>query len=124
MTTDMKMNNIFLSILLLAIVSCDKKNNYDASGSFEAVETMISTEVNGRILQLNIEEGQELNAGQVVAYIDSAQLYARKLQLEQNKKAILSGRPQTTIQTESLKKELINAVTNRDRTEKLVTGGV
>jgi HlyD family secretion protein len=51
-------------------------------------------------------------------------MYARKLQLLQSKKAILSGRPQASIQTEALKKELANAVLDRDRTENLVKGGV
>lgn len=120
----MKKNNLFALILSLAVVSCDKSAQHDASGSFEAVETMISAEANGKILQLNIEEGQELKPGQVIGYIDSTQLYTRKLQLIQNKKAILSGRPQASVQTEALKKELANAIINRDRTKKLVIGGI
>src|SRR6187401_2790529 len=120
----MKTINLFTLIILLTVMSCGEDDNHDASGSFEAVETMISAEVNGRILQLNVEEGHELNAGQVVGYIDSTQLHARKLQLLQSKRAILSGRPEAKVQTEALKKELANAITNRDRTEKLVKGGV
>ena len=111
-------------VILLTIVSCTENTIHDASGSFEAVETMISAEANGKIMQLNIEEGQELRAGQEIGYIDSTQLHIRKLQLQQNRKAILSGRPQTSIQTEALKKELANAVLDRDRVEKLVKGGV
>lgn len=120
----MEKNKLFGLVLLLAIASCKEEVSYDASGSFEAIETMISAEVNGKIIQLNIEEGQELSAGQIIGSIDSTQLYTRKLQLQQSKKAILSGRPQTNVQTEALKKELTNAITNRDRTEKLVKGGV
>ena len=78
---------IYPLILLLSIASCkDEKKNYDASGSFEAVETMVAAEANGKILQLNIEEGQSLDSGQVIGYIDSTQLYLSKLQLIQNKK--------------------------------------
>lgn len=125
-TDGMKKRNIIIPLLLLlGAASCNEGNNsFDASGSFEAVETIISAEANGKILQLNIEEGEELNAGQTIGYIDSTQLYLRKLQLLQNKEAILSGRPQTQVQTEALKKELANAIANRDRTEKLVKGGV
>jgi HlyD family secretion protein len=112
-------------LILLGLNSCnDTGISHDASGSFEAVETIISAEANGKILQLNIEEGQELSAGQIIGYVDSIQIYTRKLQLLQNKRAILSGRPQTSIQTEALKKELANAVLDRDRTENLVKGGV
>jgi HlyD family secretion protein len=118
-------NIIFPLVLLLGLNSCDDTGmSHDASGTFEAVETIISAEANGKILQMSIEEGQELNAGQVIGHIDSTQMYARKLQLLQSKKAILSGRPQASVQTEALKKELANAVLDRDRTENLVKGGV
>ena len=122
----MKNKNLILQLfLLIGLNSCkDTGMSHDASGSFEAVETIISAEANGRILQLSIEEGQELKAGQVIGHIDSTQMYARKLQLVQSKKAILSGRPQASVQTEALKKELVNAVLDRDRTENLVKGGV
>ena len=118
-------NIIFPLVLLLSLNSCDDTGmSHDASGSFEAVETIISAEANGKILQLSIDEGQDLNAGQVIGHIDSTQMYTRKLQLLQSKKAILSGRPQGGVQTEALKKELANAVLDRDRTENLVKGGV
>ena len=122
----MKNRNIIISLLLLlGLNSCDDRGlSHDASGSFEAVETIISAEANGKILQLSIEEGQELNVGQVIGHIDSTQMYARKLQLLQSKKAILSGRPQASVQTDALKKELANAILDRDRTENLVKGGV
>jgi HlyD family secretion protein len=121
-----KHKNTLCTLLVLLVLNACKETGmtHDAAGSFEAVETMISAEINGKILQFNIEEGQELNIGQVIGYIDSTQIYVRKLQLQQSKKAILSGRPQTSIQTEALKKELDNAVVDRQRTENLVKGGV
>ena len=115
----------FLLLLLLNILSCkEKTNNYDASGSFEATETIISAEANGKILQLNIEEGQQLDSGQLIGFIDSTQLHLNRLQLLQNRKAILSGRPETNVQVEALKTELSNAILDHSRTEKLVQGGV
>lgn len=121
----MKNKIIYVLIILVSIVSCkEKTNKYDASGSFEAVETMIAAEANGKLLQLDIEEGQQLDSGQVIGYIDSTLLHLNKLQLMQNKKAILSGRPQTSVQTEALKKQLANAELDRNRTKRLVEGGV
>lgn len=118
-------STIYLFIVLISIVSCkEEKKNYDASGSFEAIETIISAEASGQILQLNVEEGRVLDSGQVIGYIDSTQLHLNKLQLVQNKKAILSNRPATQIQIESLKTELANAITDRNRIEPLVNGGV
>ena len=56
--------------LLLAIslvfASCGKsKDDFDASGTFEATEVIVSSEATGRILSLNMEEGQTLTAGQI-----------------------------------------------------------
>lgn len=116
---------LYFILPVICFLSCnDKENEFDASGSFEAVETILASESNGQILQFDIKEGQQLEAGQKVGYIDSTQLHINKLQLKQNKKAILSARPQEQIQTESLKKQLANAQLDRNRTEKLVKGGV
>lgn len=120
---NMKVTLLFL--LLFSMISCkEKTNNYDASGSFEAKETIIAAEAGGKILQLNIEEGQSLDSGQLIGFIDSTQLHLTKLQLVQSKKAILSGRPQATVQVEALRSELANAKLDRDRTARLVASGV
>ena len=90
----------FVSILLVAISSC-KNNvaNFDASGSFEAEETIISAEAPGTIKQLNAEEGTALQAGQLIGYIDSVQLYLKKKQLEAQLKATGKRIPNVSAQT-------------------------
>jgi HlyD family secretion protein len=118
-------NTKIIFLLLFGIMSCkEKTNNYDASGSFEAQETIIAAEVSGKILALHIEEGQQLDSGQQIGFIDSTHLHLTKLQLVQSKKAILSGRPQAQVQVEALRDELANARLDRDRTAKLVASGV
>lgn len=76
----MNLKSIAISMLLLAsTVSCKPpEKNYDATGSFEAEETIISSEATGTLLQFNVEEGQQLKAGEIVGYVDSLQLYLRK----------------------------------------------
>jgi HlyD family secretion protein len=119
------LRTVCLLVTILTIISCrDKENGHDASGSFEAIETFVSSESNGKIMQLDIEEGDELIAGQTIGYIDSSQLHLSRLRILQSKKAILSGRPQAAVQTASTKKELANAVLDRNRTANLVKAGV
>ena len=121
----MKNSIIMISFLALLLVSCKNKNNQcDASGTFEATETIVSAEANGKILELNLDESQVLEQGQQVGYIDSIQLHLSRLQLMQNRKAILSGRPDVTTQIESLQKELENAMSDKKRIENLVQGQV
>lgn len=67
-----------LSISLL-LLSCGNDNNdYDATGSFEATEIIVSAQANGRILSINLNEGDRLQQGQMVGVIDSTQLYLQK----------------------------------------------
>lgn len=121
----MKKSIIYIAALAALSFSCGNGDDAtDASGSFEAVETIISAEATGKILSLKISEGEQLQSGQLVGAIDSTQLYLMKLQLLQNKKAVLSGRPDTKTQVESLKKELSNAIDDRNRIANLVKGGV
>ena len=82
---------ILLAATLLGLSSCgNKKGDYDASGTFEATEVIVSSEANGKIMQFNIEEGQLLKADEEVGCIDTLQLYLKKMQLLASGKAIAS----------------------------------
>lgn len=121
------MNKFILLTLGLAgcLVGCGTEDtNSDASGTFEATEVIISAEGNGKLLALNVEEGQTLKKGEQVGVIDSTALYLNKLQLVQNQKAVLAGRQDVKTQLESLRKELDNAMADQRRIENLVKGQV
>jgi HlyD family secretion protein len=123
----MKMKFVTINLLCLGAltISCNtNKSVGDASGIFEATETIISAETNGKILSFTIEEGDVLRQDQQVGFIDSLQLHLSRMQLMQNQKAVLSGRPDSKTQLESLHKELENAISDRNRIEILVKGGV
>ena len=123
----MNRKNLTIQLLALSTLFLSCKNNgleNDAAGTFEATETLISAEAAGKIMAFDIDEGDVLAAGQTIGYIDSTQLYLSKLQLQQNQKAILSGRPDTKVQLEALQKELDNALSDKQRIENLVKGNV
>jgi HlyD family secretion protein len=71
-----------LSILLSVLgASCsNSKDKPDAYGSFEATEITVSSLANGKIMVFNIEEGQVLDSGQVIGFIDTTDLHLKKLQ--------------------------------------------
>ena len=116
---------IKISIILTSFLSCKQgPAPSDASGNFEAIETIVSAETNGKIMALLVDEGDKLKEGQFIGYMDSIQLHLTKLQLQQNKKTILSARPNIDVQVASLNKELDNAFADRKRIENLVRGGV
>jgi HlyD family secretion protein len=75
--------SILLLFVLIICFSCNKEGNgFDASGIFEGEETIISAEANGKIIELNIEEGTDLKAGQVIGKIDCTNLDLQKAQAE------------------------------------------
>jgi len=84
------MNKITLiSIALMALASCNNgKTKYDASGTFEADEIIVSAEATGKILQLNFEEGDSLAKNATVGSIDVLGLELQKGQIEASLHAI------------------------------------
>lgn len=93
--------------LLLAVTSCkDTEGGADASGTFEATEVMVSAEASGRIVSLDVSEGQMLTAGQTCGLIDTVQLYLQQQQLEAGINAVLSRRRDPQTQTAYIKEQI------------------
>jgi HlyD family secretion protein len=108
---------------LIALTSCNKnKSNFDASGSFEAEETIISSEAIGTIKQFDIEEGQVLKKGEFIGYIDTTQLYLKKKQLESQIKAMLSKKPNLSVQISAMQSQLATAENEKIRISNLIKG--
>lgn len=110
-------------ILAATIVTCacsSDDNAYDASGTFEAVETIVSAEASGTIEKLDIEEGQQLKRGTTIGYIDSTQLYLKKKQLEAQIGAVLSRKPNMSAQLAALLEELQHAEREQRRISNLL----
>lgn len=119
----MKSKYVPVSLLILIFAaSCSNNNNKsDAYGNFEAVEILIGSEVQGKIVSFNIEEGQEIKKGQVAGYIDSLSLFLKKQQLttqmEGAKVRLVQVQSQIAVQEEQ-KKSLLR---EQQRLTKLVS---
>lgn len=70
---------IAAAIFLLTACSNNDKN-FDATGSFEADEIIISAEQTGKIIRLDIEEGQLLDSNMIIGQIDVSGLNIQKEQ--------------------------------------------
>jgi HlyD family secretion protein len=119
------MKKIFFFFALgVAFTSCNNnKNALDAAGAFESVETIVSTEASGTLKEFKVEEGQTLQPGQFIGFVDSTQLYLKKKQLEAQIQAVLSGRPDASKQVAVLEEQLKNAEKERQRFTNLLLGG-
>lgn len=111
---------IFITIAALAISCSDNKNEFDATGTFEAVETIIPAEAGGIIKDLKVEEGNALKEGQVVGYIDTIQLSLKRDQLVAQIKATQSKKPDINSQLEVYREQLKQAKLDQQRMQNLV----
>ncbi|MCX6269777.1 MAG: HlyD family efflux transporter periplasmic adaptor subunit [Bacteroidetes bacterium] len=111
---------IFYSAFLMVLFSCSGKGGKsDAYGTFEATEVTISAEVPGKLVYINMEEGQEIAAGTMVALIDTTDLYLKKRALEYQQKAVSSKLTGISAQVAVQEQQKENLVTDRNRLEKL-----
>ncbi|MEP7230890.1 MAG: HlyD family efflux transporter periplasmic adaptor subunit [Ginsengibacter sp.] len=122
------MKKIAIICTLIFFVSCkNNKNDFDASGTFEAVETIVSAEANGKILQFNVEEGQHLSKDSMVGYIDPINIVLQKEQVTSSinalQKKTLDVAPQVKLLQSQLsvqKSQLQNLQHEQKRIENLL----
>lgn len=136
---------LLLAIGILMVASCGKdKQDYDATGTFEATEITVSAESAGQLKSFNISEGQVLNNGVTVGQIDArqltlkrnqlatnneqlaathGQLAANKRQLAANKQATSSRQLDLKKQVAAIRQQIVNQKRERQRFTELLKDG-
>ena len=113
-------NILYFSFAIL-LSSCGRGNgDYDASGVFETTEVIVSAEANGKIMQFDITEGQLLDAGREIGYIDTVQLYLKKMQLLANMKSVKTRYTDVPRQIAATKQQIATQRNELKRFENLV----
>jgi HlyD family secretion protein len=116
-----KLHYLFGATLMLIFFSCGKKDAVvDASGYFESTEILVSSEVSGKILQMDVTEGQQVKSGVALGIIDTTQLNLKKLQLKASIAAAQSRRPDVESQLAALRQQISTAYREKTRFENLV----
>lgn len=85
------MKNILLPLFIIGGLAsgCQTQTEEaDAYGTFEAREVLVSAELSGPLLFLNVDEGMTLDSGQLVGLVDTMPLYLQRQQIEARIKAI------------------------------------
>lgn len=129
------MKKYILPLLVLTFFSCKRADqDHDASGTFEADEIIVTAEATGKILELNLNEGDALKANQNIGLIDGKGVELQKEQVLASINAIEQktndAAPQIAVlqsqlatqnaQIAVLNEQLNNAVRERNRTANLV----
>lgn len=122
-TDNMKRSFAYPLLVLLAASCVEGNEAYDASGVFESTEVTVSAEGNGKILRLDLQEGDRLEAGQIVGCIDTVQLHLSEIQLEASRRAVGSGRLDISRQIAALESQIGKQRQELDRFTKLEKAG-
>ena len=119
---------LYVGILSALMTGCNlNKQASDASGTFEVDEVIVSSEVPGKILSLNIQEGSILTKDSIVGIIDSVPLQLQKAQVEATMSSLqektLDVKPQVKLlqdQIQVQRAQLNNANFEKARVERLI----
>jgi HlyD family secretion protein len=116
-----KITLLIFALLFLSLSSCSKNEKLsDAYGNFEAVETIVSAEATGKLIDFNVEEGQTLEQDAVVGKVDIDQLSYKKIQLEAQKNSIKTRFNNIFSQIAVLQEQKKVNQVEKERIEKLI----
>ncbi|MDX9905046.1 MAG: HlyD family efflux transporter periplasmic adaptor subunit [Bacteroidales bacterium] len=116
-------NALVLILPVLIMVSCNRNEKSDAYGNFEASEVIVSSQSNGQIKYLKIEEGMQVNVGDTVAMTDTIDLALKREQLVSQSKVILARLQNIDSQIGVQEQQKKNLLVDRERLENLLKDG-
>jgi HlyD family secretion protein len=114
---------ILLILFAVALTACsNKKDGANANGNFEAQEIIISSEIAGKIIEMNAEEGTALKAGDMIAVIDSTGYVLSISQAKAQKQAIETKIPSVLAQINVLDEQNQTLIIEKNRTLQMLKG--
>lgn len=119
----MKKMMTMASMALLMAACGNQDKTYDATGTFEAIETTIFAEQSGKLLTFSVDEGDQLDMGREVGVIDTTQTWLKILQLGATKEMYQSQKPDMERQIAATRQQLAKAQQDEQRYKELVADG-
>lgn len=121
----MDMNNITRITAAAAAVAvtagCGSRTpDFDACGQVDATEVTVSAESSGRIIRMDIEEGDRLAEGECIGYVDTVQIWLQREELLRRKESAKVKAVDIECQTRAQYAKLANLETELRRSEDLL----
>ena len=118
------MRNIWMAVAVLTLLACSKKEKeYDATGIFEATETVVSAEQSGVLLTFSVNEGDRVEQYREIGLIDTTQLWLKVRQLRATKNVYVRQKPDREAQIAAIQQQLAKAQMEQQRYRELVADG-
>jgi HlyD family secretion protein len=107
-------------VLAVGLLAACRGRGPDAYGNFEATEVTVAAEVGGRLLVLDLAEGDRVQAGAVVAVVDTVPLLLERRELVARREAAAYRAREASASIAALDVEATIAERERARTERLL----
>jgi len=115
------MYSLLILTLILFLSNCSANGDIaDAYGNFEAIEIIVSSEANGKVISSTLENGQALKAGEQVAQIDTVTLHLKYRQLQAAKNEISVNTRDVLSQIDVLQEQKNVLLIEQKRVENLI----
>ena len=118
----MKKTALFF-MAIIALASCRNEEGYDATGIFEANTVTVSSETSGKIVALDISEGDNIVAGQQVGLVDTVLLSLQQKQLQSQQLSAEKSSPDIAAQAAALRSQIAHQQNECDRISRLLADG-
>src|SRR5678816_3922066 len=95
------------ALSLIFLTACNRdQNKFDASGTFEADEVIVSASASGKILALDIDEGSRIAKDSIVGLVDPTDLSLQKQQVQASIEELREKTSDVTPQVKMLQDQL------------------
>ena len=119
-----KMHILIGLIAGLAIFSCNnQKNASDAFGNFEADDQIVSSEIAGKLLRCDFEEGTTLTKGAQIAAVDTIPIVLQISQLASQKETIQARKQSIKTQIAVIEQQKKNLGIDKARISNMLKDG-
>ena len=109
-----------LVLALVFLMSCTGDDEgSDAYGNFETEETIVSSEMAGKLISFSVELGDQVKSGDLLGVVDTSQLSLQMKQLKVQQEAVATKKVNVRAQVELLKEQMKNLEISQNRIHKL-----
>lgn len=108
------------ALAFIFLFSCrGKEEQSDAFGNFETEETIISSEIAGKLIHFPLELGDQVHEGDLLAVVDTSQLNLQIRQLQAQQQSVATKRLNVQAQAEVLKEQIANLKITQKRIHRM-----
>lgn len=111
------------ALAALLLTACGEKNDYDATGIFEATTVTVAAETAGKIMEMDVDEGDRIEQGSLIAQVDTVIPALQRKQVLSQQAAAEKSVPDLAAQLASVRSQIEHQEHECRRLENLLADG-